>query len=200
MTSPHKPRFQHGLWLPILMIVGAALQTSCSKEEENTAPPPTTSQGPSTAPPEQPRLRPDDLNLAEGVQFPIERIPGDESAARAVASLANAIARGDDQALANMLDRPSAGVLDHLVSTGAWSDAVESNQVVRVCALESSNGALRVGLGIEDERGAYLLGWNGQQSRGAWTFSAIPVESPPASTATDLDGASLQDMTPPSAG
>lgn len=181
--------------MALCAVVGAL--TSCGKKEEQAPTPQQTTNTAPTTPIEQPRLRPSDLNLAEGVQFPIERIPANESAARAVASLANAIAQGDSEALRSMLDRADVGVLEFLVSTGAWAESTDAATVVRVCALEATDNTMRVGLGIEDPSGAYLLGWRGEESRGAWRFAAIPVASPPAAQASDLDGASLQDMTSP---
>lgn len=168
------------------------VMASCGKKEEPAATAPANAPSAQNTPTYDTRLRPSDLNLVESVQFPVERIPASEDAARAVAALANAIAQGDADALRGMLGRSDAGVLDFLVSSGDWAESTSNTTVVRVCALEATDNSVRVGLGLEDDTGAYLLGWEGQQSRGVWQFSALPVNSPPAAQASDLDGAALQ--------
>jgi len=145
-------------------------------------------------------LRPDELNLATGVQFPPERVPTDEGAARAVASLASALSSGDADALKSMLDRPDAAVLDRLVSSGGWDSGADAIKIVRVCTIEKDAGSVRVGLGVQDDHGAYLLGWSGAQERDGWKFSALPIESPPAAKASDLDDVAMTPLKIPQAG
>lgn len=168
------------------MSVGAHM-VGCNKEEPPQQPvAPTTSQ---TAQVERPQpLRPDQLNLAPGAQFPAERIPVEESPARAIAALVSAFARGDDTTLRNMLDRADVAVLDELIESGSWRDATDATQTVRVCTVETNNGIVRVALGFEDDQGAYLLAFEGVEARGDWKFKSLAIASPPAARASDLDG------------
>jgi len=146
------------------------------------------------------RLQPSDLGLVQGVEFPVERIPDDADAARAAASLANAIKSGNADALGAMLDPADDAVLEHLVDTGAWGDSAAATQIVRISSIEPAGDTIRIGLALQDDHGAYLLGWQGEHSRGAWQFSSLPVKSQIASRAMDLDGAALEEMNIPVAG
>lgn len=153
-----------------------------------------------TAPAPVASLRPDELNLAPGVQFPAERVPQNPDAARAVAALASAIRTGDVDTLRPMLDPADSAVLDTLVDSGQWADSHMRMTTVRVCALETTDDTVRVGLGIEDDRGAYLIGWNGKPEQGDWRFASLPIKDHPGAKASDLDGASLEEMNIPVAG
>lgn len=177
----------------LMLAVAALFAVGCGKKKESTA----LNGGSRAAPiapapaPAPTRLSPADLGLAQGVQFPAERIPADGDAARAIAALANAIATGDADALDTMLDRADSAVLANLRHSGAWKQATGATKVVRVVSIEPSDAGVRVGLAIEDDAGAYLLGWEGQPSRDGWSFRALPVRSPAAARAGDLDGVKL---------
>lgn len=156
---------------------------------------------PTTRQPTRPaRLQPEDLNLAAGVQFPANMIPDDEQAARAIATFASALSTGDSDALASMLDRSDAAVLERLVSTGGWDTGAEAIKVVRVCTIQEDAGSFLLGLGVEDNHGAYLLGWAGALEGDGWKFSALPIVSPPASKASDLDGVAMTNLNIPEPG
>lgn len=181
--------------LLLIGLVAASTFAGCKKKAEQSSlhtPRQTTTQSSVAVRPT--RLRPEDLALAPGVQFPAERVPDDEASARAVASLASAIASGDAATLRGMLDSPDAAVLDQLVASGQWAQSAEAISVVRVSVLEGTDAKIQVGLGIQDDRGAYLLGWEGAPARGGWQFHALPVKSPQAARASDLDGASLTEL------
>jgi len=170
-----------------MLIAGCKKKTSLSGGRSNTQSSTPTAQQ-HTRPV---RLTPDELNLAAKVQFPANMVPDDEQAARAVASFASALSTGDSDALASLLDRSDAAVLDRLVASGGWDAGSDAIKVVRVCMVDEDAGSLRLGLGIEDDRGAYLLGWSAALQRDGWKFSALPIESPIASKASDLDGVEL---------
>jgi len=170
--------------------LGGRSSSTSAPSTEPAAPPP---------PPAPVALSPADLDLAPGAQFPAQFIPVDESAARAIAALASAIALGDADALAGMIDRADAAVLEHLRETGQWDDAT-AGVTVRVVAVEPADPGVRVGLAIQDDAGAYLIGWEGAPARGVWTFRSLPVESPAAARAADLDGAALALMDIPAPG
>jgi len=133
-----------------------------------------------------------DLDLDPKVEFPMINQPSSRDIAEAVASLSGAIASGDSKTLYGMLDEPSKAILDDLVEAGVWEESTNSLTKVRVSALEEDDESIRVGLGIEDANGAYLLGWSGERVGGGWLFAGIALETPAiASTAAGLDSASL---------
>lgn len=199
MTNPKRTDNHTRLGLALACLTLPVVLSACGKKEEQTADSGAYTPAP-VAPPPAPRLRPADLGLAPKVQFPAELMPVNEDEARGVASLANAVADGDADALAAMLDRADAALLAELRESGDWESSTAAASAVRVVALESTGASVRVGLAIEDAAGAYLLGWEGTQSRGAWSFRALPVVSPPASKASDLDGVALAEMDVPAVG
>ncbi len=199
MTNPARTNKHTRLGLALACLTLPVVITSCGKKEDQAADSSAFTPAPVTPPP-APRLRPADLGLASKVQFPAELMPENEDEARGVASLANAIASGDADNLAGMLDRADAAVLSELRESGDWERSTAATTAVRVVSLQSTGSSVRVGLAIEDPAGAYLLGWEGTQSRGSWTFRALPVVSPPASKASDLDGVALAEMDVPAVG
>jgi len=132
------------------------------------------------------------LELDPKVVFPQINEPSSKEVAVAVADLAAAIAGGDSRTLHQMLDTPNQVILDELVETGIWQESTETISNVRVCSLEEEGQSLRVGLGVEDDEGAYLLGWSGERVGASWLFSGIALDTPAsANTAAELDGGSL---------
>jgi len=193
-------------WIAAALAASVVFAAGCEKKESHTGlggrSGSTKAQAaarPAPPPPVRAALTPADLQLAPGAQFPAQLIPTDESAARAVAALANAVATGDADALAGMIDRSDAAVLGHLRESGDWDRATDS-VTVRVVAVEPADPGVRVGIAIEDQTGAYLIGWEGAPTRNAWTFRSLPVESPPAARASDLDGVALALMDIPAPG
>lgn len=199
MTNPALTNKNTRLGLALACLALPVIVSSCGKKEDQAADTGAYTPAP-VAPPPAPRLRPADLGLASKVQFPAELMPDNEDEARGVASLANAIAAGDADNLAGMLDRADAAVLSELRESGDWERSTAAMTAVRVVSLQSTGSSVRVGLALEDPAGAYLLGWEGTQSRGEWTFRALPVVSPPASKASDLDGVALAEMDVPAVG
>lgn len=164
-------------------------------ESENDQPSTVQRSGPSEPqPPPEPEPEPVDVESLvnhELVQFPQAQAPTDESLARAVVNLASAIASGDAQAMRDLLDSPAQAVLEQLVDQGRWGSATSAINVVRVCSLQAQDQSAKVGLGIEDNEGAYLLAWEGRRAAGRWRFTGLPVPEATASSASELDGVSL---------
>jgi len=131
------------------------------------------------------------------VQFPEERAPTDEGLARSIVTLATAIAEGDSERLRGLLDEPAQAVLDSLVEHGEWEQATSGIEIVRVCALDASGQQAKIGLGIEDPQGAYLLSWQGSAARGGWRFSGLATPAQTAETASALDGTALREVAAP---
>jgi len=132
------------------------------------------------------------LTLDERVEFPAINAPSSRSVAESVAALAGAIAQGDAKSLHSMLDKPSQTILDQLVESDAWRLATDSITKVRICSIEEDGQTIRVGLGIENADGAYLLGWEGERVGSGWLYAGIALETPMAAeTAAQLDGSSL---------
>jgi len=90
-----------------------------------------------------------------------------------------------------MLARDDQVVLSRLERSGGWQRGAESIELVRVCVVNQSGDTCEVGLGVQDDRGAYLLAWRGERSGGGWRFSAMPVSESPSRNVVDLDGAPL---------
>jgi hypothetical protein len=163
--------------------------------QDNT---PSESDQVDTAPAERPTSRETQgdplagLELDESVEFPPINAPSSREIASSVAALAGAIAQGDSRALHSMLDQPSQAVLDKLVESEIWQDATDSIIKVRVCTLEEEDQTIRVGLGVENLDGAYLIGWEGERIGSNWLYAGIALETPlDANTAAQLDGSSL---------
>lgn len=132
------------------------------------------------------------LDLNPKVEFPEFAEPSSKDIAEAVAELAGAIVEGDSRKLHQMLDTPNQAILDELVESGAWQDSTDSITNIRVCSLEEDGHSIRVGLGVEDRDGAFLLGWSGERVGGGWLFSGIALDTPASALiASELDGGSL---------
>jgi len=172
-----------------------------SEPERNSAAQSPTASRPAPAP--APTPEPVDVQrLIEhpAVQFPTSQAPTDESLAQAVVDLATAIASGDTQAMRRLLEPSAQAVLDHLLETGQWQSATSGLETVRVSSLQVEGQSARVGLGIEDPEGAYLLAWEARSAGGGWTFTGLAVPNAAAATAAELDGVSLVPASVPTAG
>lgn len=170
-----------------LALPGACGGSESEPEASRPAPPPRD-----TTPVDRPEpVRTASLTMAEGVEFPDDRAPSDRSLAQAVADLASALATGDSDAMASLLDPAGAAVLDDLEARGAWERSTASIERVRVTRVEPSAGTARVAIGVLDGPEAYLLGWEAMQQDGRWMFSGLAIEPQTALTLADLDGAAL---------
>lgn len=180
----------------ILMLTASALLApglaGCGKKKAPPPPPPPPP--PRAAAPEPVRV--EGLAGDPRVQFPQAMAPTDESLARAVASFATALAKGDDAALGAMLDAPAKGLLAMQVRSGEWKAATAKIEAVRVVKLTSSGDSADLGLAVQDPGagGAYLTAWRAKQVESAWIFGGLPVAARSAPRASDLDNA---DLAPP---
>lgn len=188
------------LLLPVGIIAGmvAISMPGCGGDDEQAQAPER---------PQRPAPREEKPDPFEGlakdprVEFPRSREPATPAQAQAVADLASAIARGDEKRLRELLDTPAEAVLDTLISDGVWGDATGGIETVRVVALEGPEVDTRVGLAIQDPRGAYVLGWAGSPAgAGAWQWTGLAIEAPSAARASELDGIALAEAGIPTPG
>lgn len=174
------------------LVLGASLCVvpliaACGKDEP---PPPPPKQ--SAPPPPPPRVSADSIKLAPKVQFPEERMPTSMEIAQAVAEFAGAIAKGDNEKLANMVGVRDRAILATMVKQGEWQRQTAATDVVRVCVInEVDGGKFQVGFGIQDKLGAFLSAWEAASSGGTWQFQGLAVVPKTAETAKELDGMAL---------
>lgn len=178
-----------------LMVVAAVMSTmaltGCEKKKE--APPPVVTAPP---PPPAPVVHLDDIKMDPRVQFPDTRLPSTQELAEAIASLANAIAKGDSAALGSLLDDADRTVLKDMDSAGEFKRGTSGIEAVRVSVLRESDDkqSAEVGLGIQDKEGAYLLGWKGVLANGSWTFHAMAIAPTSAARVSMLDDEEMIDV------
>lgn len=128
------------------------------------------------------------------VTYPQAHAPVDESLARAVIELADAIARGDDKKFRAMVTPDQQTILDGLVSSGEWADSTKKIEAVRVVSMSESLGdgsnatAARVTLAVQEPGAAYTLGWSGKKSGTTWTFTGSPTAATEKARASEFDG------------
>lgn len=113
-------------------LLSLAMMTGCPK------PPPPPEPEPEYVPPPP---APTEVSLNDlmqemkadpRVQFAADVSTFDETFARSIIDLADAIARGDDEKLRDLLDTGATGHLVSLVDTGEWSEATEPIEAVRI--------------------------------------------------------------------
>jgi hypothetical protein len=171
-----------------LAVMAGSMLTACEKKKAPPPPPP---------PPAPVAVGPDwtleDIAMDPRVQFPENRTPSTRELAEAIAQLATAIITGNDRDMTDLLDPIDHAVMSDLVSTGGWKDGTTGIEAVRVCVLEEGEGktTCRLGLGVQDPLGAYLLAWTGASSDGRWTFQGLAIVPQIADRVAALDGASL---------
>lgn len=156
----------------------------CPKEEAPVAAPVVSAPPPPPDPWEG-------ITLAAKVEFPKEKGPSDGNLLRATVDLANALAKGDEAAMMPLLSRRDQSVLKDLAERGEWKTQTANLELVRVCALNVEDGKAKLGLGVQDKAGAYLLAFEGENAGGSWTFSGLAIEPKTARAAADLDGVEL---------
>ena len=162
---------------------------SCGKKEAPPPPPPRPAQTYTPPPPPPEPVNTDQLLQASGadarVQFPRKHAPTDESFARAVIALSDALARGDETKMRGVLTQPAQGVLDELIGNAAWYDATDAIEAVRVVELDE--GAHTVTLAVQDPGGAYVLRWRGQPFAGSYAFEGVTSPTAEFGRASDFD-------------
>jgi len=171
-----------------------ATAPGCAKKKKKAPPPPPPPVVVEAAP------EPVDINgvLAEmkpdaRVKFASETSPADRSLAEGVIRLADFIAKGDSSKLKGMLDSSSQSSLDLLVNEGTWADETKKIEQVRVVylsdTLEKHPDSATVAMAIQDQAGAYLLGWTLRREGDApWKVSAAYTPPEFKARASDFDG------------
>jgi len=117
------------------------------------------------------------------VAFPQEKAPTDAQLARAVIRLADAIARGDADALRPQLTEDAAATLAELESSGAWAESTASIEQVRVVDL----GPEQVTLAVQKPGSAYPLRWAVHTGSGSIRFGGAPVDDVVLQRASQFD-------------
>jgi hypothetical protein len=118
------------------LAVAPMTMSGCSKP-----PPPPPQRKDTYVPPPPPPAQADvvallqEMNADSRVQFPEDLAPLDVDYARAVISLASSFAEGDEESLRGMLDLGGQQTLDSLVESGAWYDAADAVEAVRIVYL-----------------------------------------------------------------
>lgn len=136
------------------------------------------------------------------VNFAQKYAPTDETLAKAIISLADALAKGDSSKLADMLTAESKADLDGLLNTGGWEEGTEKIEAVRLVRLDdltpggpgggsggsgASTGAV-LQLAVQDPNGAYLIGWEAVKVGDKWAFKGIDAPADVRRLASDFDG------------
>lgn len=176
-----------------LALAPAAL-TGCEKKKPvAVAPPP-----PPPPPPAPEKISVDpvlqSMKPDARVSFPESSAPYSESLARAVITLADALAKGDATAMRARLAPDDQQVLDTLVGSGEWEESVAKIKGVRVVSLmhaDPEGPTAIVGLAVQEQGEAYLLGFAGVKESDAWTFTAVPAPGETRARASDFDGATV---------
>ncbi len=171
--------------LSLAAVAAMLVLAGCPKEEAPVAAPVVSAPPPPPDPWEG-------ITLAAKVEFPKEKGPSDANLLRAAVDLANALAKGDDAAMMPLLSRRDQSVLKDLAERGEWKTQTANLELVRVCALSVEDGKAKLGLGVQDKAGAYLLAFEGENAGGSWTFSGLAIEPKTARAAADLDGVELK--------
>lgn len=150
-----------------------------------SAPPPS----PPPPPPPPPPADPADalFDLDPGVQFPQENLPGTLEAAEAIVAFANAFGAGERDAVLRMLTPASRADLQALIPPREWADQFEHVEAIRICIVEDLGSTVRVGIGVQEPDGAYLLGWRALRNGDEWSWQAVPVRDIEAPSVAMLD-------------
>lgn len=177
----------------LVLVLGGPL-ASCEKK----APPPKAAPTVSSAPAPKPRATLDGVKLGPKVEFPEDRLPTSQEAVHAIVTLANAITGASPDLLSSMITARDNAVLDMLIQQGEWQKQIDATKVLRVCVVnEPSANVFQVGLGVQDQIGAFISAWEATASGDKWVFSNMAIEPRLASTAEELDGAELKVMALP---
>ena len=125
--------------LACVIVVGL---TGCGSDEPEPAA--VVARNYTPPPPPAPRLTPiselmTQLGIDERVRLPEDKAPDNNEARRAVLEFFDAIARGDDQALASMVSTTDRLELEALVDSGAWRETTAN--ISRIDVQTGSNPA-----------------------------------------------------------
>lgn len=194
MTSPMHDRFRTAArWSAILLIAATVSVAGCEKKKKKAPPPPPPPPAPAPVIPDPVDAGAviQSLRADARVQFPQTMAPADRSLAESAVRLADAIARGDANALKSQLEGPSQSVLDELVASGGWAEGTSQIEQVRIVALSGITDPrpeiTLVGTAIQGRDGAYLLAWNGRRNGESWLFSAAACQNDVKTRASEFD-------------
>jgi len=160
--------------------------SGCGGEEEPPPPPPRVTQAP---PPRVDVMA--GIELDPRVQWPEETHPSTPELAQSIAKLANALARADADAFADMLTPEDAMLTRELVTFGLWQKQIERVEAIRICVLnEISSSNAELGIGLQTPSGAYLIAFEGRTSS-PWVFTGLGITNIEAPRVAMLDGSPL---------
>lgn len=164
-----------------VLISGVALTSGCGKEEPPPAPPP-----PRAVVKVDPMAN---VRLDSRVQWPDAKEAWSPELAEAIADLANGIVKGDVELVRGALGNQGRRVLSIAMSDGDSGFMGGKIEAVRISVLHKlEDGAAELGIGIQDEDGAYLTGWIGREdSSGRWVFDGAPCMPFPSERVSMLD-------------
>ncbi|TVQ63974.1 MAG: hypothetical protein EA378_00330 [Phycisphaerales bacterium] len=94
--------------------------------------------------------------------------------------------KADDATFREVLTRPAQGVLDELIATGAWYEATEAIEAVRVVRLSES--ARTVSLAVQEPDSSYVLNWRATRTGGRYAFEGQPGPTAERPRASDWAG------------
>ncbi len=192
MTNPdpgHKASHLRKATTPLLglLMVGVAVSAPACSEPPPPPPPP-----PPVAPPPPPDPSEALRRLDSNVQFPEENLPSSLDVAEAIVAFANTFKGGDRDEVASVLSPASQDDMRTMITAREWAKIMERVEAVRVCVVEDfGSSEVRLGLGIQEPDGAYLLGWEGSKVGGAWQWEAVAVGDPRAARVAQLDANAL---------
>lgn len=164
-----------------LVITGVAFTSGCGKEEPPPPPPP---------PPAVVKVDPmANVRLDARVQWPDDREAWSPELAEAIADLANGIVNGDVELMRSALGSQGRRVLSIAMSDDDGGFAGGKIEAVRICVLHRlEDGGAELGIGIQDEDGAYLTGWIGREDAGGqWVFDGAACKPFPSERVSMLD-------------
>lgn len=200
MTSPNKARSKFrsttsaslAMALTILAIgAPSSMLAGCEKKK----PPPVVEEAPPPPPPipdpvtVEPILA--SMSPSAKVQFPQSAAPHSEGLAKAVISLADALAKGDADKFGSLLSPAAKPLLDQLSADGAWETSTKEIEAVRIVLAEDNKDpnaiAAAVYMAVQAPDGAYVLGWGAIKVGDNWTFSGAPASGAKKRRAQEWD-------------
>lgn len=181
-----------------VMVAPVAPLIGCEEKKKPAPPPPPPPPPPPRAPdPVQVDGILQSMQADARVQFPQGSAPYSEDVARAVIMFADALAKGDADAMRRMLGPSGQNVLDRLLADGEWETATDKIEGVRVVAMSHSgpeSPSADFGLAIQEAGSAYALRWSATKSGGNWVFEPLPSTAQSLPRAADFDTQSLSDL------
>ncbi len=138
------------------------------------------------------------MNIDARVSFPQELAPVDEDKIRAVLGLEDALARGDHDAMFDLLDESGRQVLEELDASGGWDEATSEIEAVRVVfyqPMPTPTGLMdAVAFAIQEPGQSYLLAFVMQEAFGEWIFVPGACTDEVRARATDWDGTTIAEL------